>query len=117
MQRSCASELEREVYAVLGSVGASEKISRQLADDLLSLEDRGIAEVDEAAEYARIGETTSRKKSWWRLGSSRQDTERGPVWNEEVGLSAFLLKFGEGLGESFMSLILPQISRSILLYS
>ena len=97
VQRSCAGEMEREVHAVLGPFGVNENISRQLADDLLLLEHQQAAEI---GEYARTcQEITSRKKSWWRVGSSKHDTESGSKWNEEVGLTAFLIKLGEGMGE------------------
>ncbi|KAF8327577.1 VIT family-domain-containing protein [Cantharellus anzutake] len=76
VQRSCAGEMEREVHTVLGPVGVNEKISRQLADDLLALEDQ---QTREAIEYAR--------------------THPESVWNSDVGLTAFLLKFGEGMEE------------------
>jgi len=87
----------REVHAVLGPFGVNENISRQLADDLLLLEHQQAAET---AEYARTCQKiSSRKKSWWRAGSSKHDTESGSKWNEEVGLTAFLIKLGEGMEE------------------
>lgn len=35
VSRSCAGQMEREVHEVLGPVGVSEKVSRQVACDLL----------------------------------------------------------------------------------
>lgn len=35
VSRSCAGQMEREVHEVLGPVGVSGKVSRQVADDLL----------------------------------------------------------------------------------
>lgn len=79
--RSCDGEMEREVHAVLGPVGVDEKTSRAVAKCLRDVE------VDTAGE----GSTSSR--------SSASDTEGGLKWSNTVGLSAFLLKFGEGLEE------------------
>jgi VIT1/CCC1 family predicted Fe2+/Mn2+ transporter len=72
--RSCQGEMEREVTAVLGPVGVSESLCQQVAQSLrqveLSAED---LVSDSASEQLR--------------------------WSKEVGLTAFLLKFGEGLEE------------------
>lgn len=73
--RSCDGEVEREVHAVLSAVGVDEKVSRQVAHSLL--------EVESAIEH----------------GDGRQDEERGGLrWSQSVGITEFLLKFGEGLG-------------------
>jgi hypothetical protein len=79
--RSCAGEMEREVHAVLGPLGLEEKLSRQIADALLRVEE------DTA------GEGHDRQTS-----TSTHD-ESGLRWAKDVGISAFLLKFGEGLEE------------------
>jgi VIT1/CCC1 family predicted Fe2+/Mn2+ transporter len=77
--RSCDGEMEREVHAVLGAVGIDEKVSRQVAHSLL--------EVESAAEQS----------------NGHRDEERGLRWSESVGITEFLLKFGEGLGASPLS--------------
>ena len=74
--RSCDGEMEREVHAVLGAVGIDEKVSRQVAHSLLEVE--STVEQDNG-----IG-----------------DEERGLKWSQSVGITEFLLKFGEGLGAS-----------------
>ena len=74
VQRSCDGEMEREVYAVLGPVGVNEKVSQQVAHSLM--------EVESAAE---------------RNGGP-VDEERGLRWSRSVGITEFLLKFGQGLG-------------------
>ena len=80
--RSCDGEMEREVYGVLGPVGVDEKTSRMVAKCLRDVE------VDTAGE----GSSNSSR--------SRHTTEDGDLkWSSSVGLSAFLLKFGEGLEE------------------
>ncbi|KAH8101720.1 VIT family-domain-containing protein [Cristinia sonorae] len=78
--RSCDGEMEREVYGVLGPIGVDEKTSRMVARCLRDVE------VDTAGE----GSSAS---------SSHSTEEGGLKWSSSVGLSAFLLKFGEGLEE------------------
>jgi vacuolar iron transporter family protein len=78
VQRCCDGEMEREVHAVLGAVGVDEKVSRQVAHNLL--------EVESATATEQNG------------GSSPEDEERGLRWSRSVGITEFLLKFGQGLG-------------------
>ncbi|KAK7678723.1 hypothetical protein QCA50_018305 [Cerrena zonata] len=80
VSRSCDGEMEREVYAVLGPVGVDEKTSRMVAKNLRDIE------LDTDGE----GSTSS-------SGSSPEDG--GLKWSNSVGLTSFLLKFGEGLEE------------------
>ncbi|KAF9515020.1 hypothetical protein BS47DRAFT_1381693 [Hydnum rufescens UP504] len=102
--RSCLGEIQREVHAVLGPVGVDEKISRQVADSLLALED------ERARATAATAEETNavQRRSWlapglWSFGKNQakrvSDDEGGLRWSEDVGLTAFLLKFGEGMEE------------------
>ncbi|KAF8574912.1 DUF125-domain-containing protein [Ramaria rubella] len=77
--RSCAGEMEREVHAVLGPVGVDEKLSRQVAQCLRKVE------VDTSGEGA--------------TPSSISEEDGGLRWSKDVGLTAFLLKFGENLEE------------------
>ena len=78
--RSCAGEMEREVYAVLGSVGVDEKTSRAVAKCLKDV------------ECDSDGAGTARQNGGF-------DQETGDLrWRKEVGLTAFLMKFGEGKG-------------------
>jgi vacuolar iron transporter family protein len=76
--RSCSGEMEREVHAVLGPLGLDEALSRRVADALLKVEEdagsEGVAPVS-------------------------ADQEGGLRWAKDVGISAFLLKFAEGLEE------------------
>ncbi|KAH8987996.1 membrane fraction protein [Lactarius hatsudake] len=73
--RSCDGEMEREVHAVLGAVGVDENVSRQVAHNLL--------EVESTAERS----------------GGLPDEEHGLRWGQSVGITEFLLKFGEGLEE------------------
>lgn len=83
--RCCSGEMEREVHAVLGPVGVDEKLSRQVAQNLLKVE------VDEHGHGHGFN---------GRSESSVNDAEsNGLRWSKDVGISAFLLKFGEGLGK------------------
>jgi VIT1/CCC1 family predicted Fe2+/Mn2+ transporter len=78
VQRSCDGEVQREVHAVLGPVGVDQNVSRQVAINLL--------EVESAAAERSEG---------------RSDAERGLKWSQTVGVTEFLLKFGQGIGASF----------------
>jgi vacuolar iron transporter family protein len=90
--------MQREVHAVLGPVGVDEKVSRQVADSLLALEDERAGATAAAAE-----ETNAVQRRPWTFGKSQarreSDDESGLRWSEDVGLTAFLLKFGEGMGK------------------
>jgi len=78
VHRSCAGEMEREVHAVLGPVGVDEKLSRAIAKNLRDVE----IEADGVGSNGGTG-----------------DVEEGAVlrWSKDIGLTPFLLKFGEGL--------------------
>jgi len=78
VHRSCSGEMEREVHAVLGPVGVDEKLSRAVAKNLRDVEVEG----NEVGANVLNG-----------------DVEEGSVlrWSKEMGLTPFLLKFGEGL--------------------
>ncbi|KAI0703019.1 membrane fraction protein [Cytidiella melzeri] len=79
--RSCDGEMEREVFGVLGPVGVDERTSRLVAQNLRDVE------IDSQGH----GSDAS---------SSRSTLEDGGLkWSKSVGLTAFLLKFGEGLEE------------------
>jgi VIT1/CCC1 family predicted Fe2+/Mn2+ transporter len=75
VQRSCDGEVEREVHGVLGPVGVDQNVSRQVALSLL--------EVESAAAERSEGPS---------------DAEHGLKWSRTVGVTEFLLKFGEGIG-------------------
>lgn len=79
--RSCDGEMEREVFGVLGPVGVDAKTSKMVAKSLRDVE------VDSSGEGTRSG------------SSSSSEEDGGLKWSDSVGLSAFLLKFGEGLEE------------------
>ena len=80
--RSCAGEMEREVHAILGPVGLDEKLSRRVAQSLLALE------METESQNGING------------SASGGDTESNSLrWSKDVGLTAFLLKFGEGMGK------------------
>ena len=85
--RSCDGEMEREVHAVLGPVGVEESVSRAVARNLLEVE---------------IGEHTADiagHSSSSQQGSSDAESMQSLRWSDDVGVTAFLLKFGEGLEE------------------
>ncbi|KAH9988253.1 membrane fraction protein [Russula compacta] len=80
VQRSCDGEMEREVYAVLGPVGVDQGVSRQVAHSLLKVESASAVEQEQQSNGA-------------------PDEEHGLKWSQSVGVTEFLLKFGEGLEE------------------
>ncbi|KAK7449224.1 Protein ccc1 [Stygiomarasmius scandens] len=76
--RSCAGEMEREVEEVLGPVGVDEVTCRAVAKSL-----REAGGEEEASPESRTA-----------------DVETGSLrWSKDVGLTAFLLKFGQGMEE------------------
>lgn len=72
--RSCDGEMEREVHAILGPLGIKETLSRLVAEDLREVE-------DDACLAIEASEAT------------------GKYEDPNIGLTAFLLKFGEGMEE------------------
>lgn len=102
VKRSCAGELEREVTEVLGPVGVDEALCRRVAVGLMKVEDQ-IANQEEETSKAtgsREGFVQSILRSIARkprttLGGEAQSLK----FSEDVGLTPFLLKFGEGLEE------------------
>jgi len=101
--RSCSGEMEREVHSILGPIGVKEGLSRLIANDLRTVE-------EDALENSSSHSSSS--GSWWKIwkreGGIRLEEEGGKPATEagEMGLTAFLLKFGEGMGTS-----LPQSFR------
>jgi len=87
VKRSCVGELEREVYAVLGPVGVDEKASSAVAKCLTDAEPRDDSD--------RVLSTTHRGDD----EETRAGTNGGLRWSKGVGLTAFLMKFGEGKEE------------------
>lgn len=81
--RSCDGEMEREVHAVLSEVGVDEKVSRMVARNLLE---------------AEIG-SQGRAASGSRDSLASDEESNGLRWSGDMGVTAFLLKFGEGLGQ------------------
>ncbi|KAF9012011.1 VIT family-domain-containing protein [Cyathus striatus] len=79
VKRSCSGEMEREVAEVLGPVGVDDKTCREVARCLRNVED------DQQSNGALRG-----------VGD---EEGAGLRWSDEVGLTAFLLKFGQGLEE------------------
>ena len=84
--------MEREVHAVLGPVGVDEKLSRQVAQALLKVE------LDSGGQSGRNGASN---------GDAEPHVEDGGLrWSKDVGITAFLLKYGEGMGEFICTIFL-----------
>jgi len=79
VKRSCDGEIQREVAQVLGPVGVDENICSSVAKCLLDL------------ELESEGHGSDSRPSSIEDG--------GLKWSKDVGVTAFLIKFGEGLEE------------------
>ncbi|WWC70010.1 uncharacterized protein I206_103954 [Kwoniella pini CBS 10737] len=110
--RSCSGEMEREVHSILGPLGIKEPLSRLIAEDLRIVEDDlyGPGQAINGSEGIMPGsndiapETPSQKKKWglipWGGKKDVEEEEGGEKKvDEDMGLTAFLLKFGEGMEE------------------
>ena len=97
VKRSCDGEVEREVHAVLGPVGVDQSVSQRVALGLREVE----SNVDRSSGQA----------------SAPTDAEKSSL-SEPVGVTEFLLKFGEGLGArlhpSFLWLWITPIGADVL---
>lgn len=80
--RSCDGEMEREVADVLAPIGVDDKACRAVAKSLRDVE------VDEHGN----GQLVS--------GAAGDSETASLRWSKDVGITAFLLKFGQGLGAS-----------------
>ncbi|POW16177.1 hypothetical protein PSHT_06814 [Puccinia striiformis] len=119
VRRSCSGEMEREVHEVLGPIGLDESISRTVAAALLRVESEAEESTDDTMEEStahwvlRASLTVSLWIRHWiaRLdvifSEFHQASKNGlaicsdPLYRstKHVGITAFLLKFGEGLEE------------------
>lgn len=98
MERACSGQMAREVHAVLGPVGVDEKVSLQVAKNLLDAES---ASRFGSGRQSRSGSRPSSSHSVderTRLINAGPDVEEQAVYDQDVGITAFLLKFGEGMG-------------------
>ena len=78
--KSCAGEMEREVAEVLAPVGVDDKTCRAVARCL------------------RDVEVDSQGNGTLSTGGGTDPENVGLKWSRDVGLTAFLLRFGQGLG-------------------
>lgn len=97
--RSCSGEMEREVHSILGPIGVKEGLSRLIANDLRTVEEDALENPTRPS-----GSSGSWWKIWKKDGGIRLEEEGGKPATDagEMGLTAFLLKFGEGMGKSFV---------------
>ncbi|GLB40003.1 putative VIT family protein [Lyophyllum shimeji] len=87
--RSCDGEMEREVADVLGPVGVDDKTCRAVALCLKEVEEAGRRNGD--ANGHGDGDAN---------GHAPPDEETASLrWSKDVGITAFLLKFGQGMEE------------------
>ncbi|KAG0664374.1 hypothetical protein C6P46_001419 [Rhodotorula mucilaginosa] len=123
VMRSCAGEMEREVNAILSPLGVESSLSRRVAGALLSVEATLPPPQEPPSIFRQCLNAVARRPRFSsNLGSnSNGDTERSRLLpttsvsvrkddnnnggsdeddEDEKGLTAFLLKFGEGLEET-----------------
>ncbi|GAA6060298.1 hypothetical protein JCM10212_002939 [Sporobolomyces blumeae] len=120
--RSCAGEMEREVNAILSPLGVDDSLSRRVAGALLQVE-ASLPEPEAPPSLVRqVLNAVGRRPRFSNLASTSSDPERASLLPrktpatsavattsqggdeeedvDEKGLTAFLLKFGEGLEET-----------------
>lgn len=117
--RSCAGEMEREVNAILSPLGVESSLSRRVAGALLSVEATLPPPQEPPSIFRQCLNAVARRPRFSNLESNNGgggDTERSRLLptsvavrkddgsseedEDEKGLTAFLLKFGEGLEET-----------------
>ncbi|GAA5931975.1 hypothetical protein JCM3775_004202 [Rhodotorula graminis] len=109
--RSCAGEMEREVNAILSPLGVDAALSRRVAGALLSVEASlpppeappSIVRqcLNVVARRPRFSSGDSSDPERRRLLPTSSASSKGEDEDEDdKGLTAFLLKFGEGLEET-----------------
>lgn len=105
VQRSCASEMEREVHSIIGPLGIKESLSRLVTEDLRRAEDEilgigiGIVEGVDGVEGGRSSGQAAACDQEKRSKSRNFFKRTGTPSNPNRGLTAFLLKYGEGQGK------------------
>ncbi|KAM0749632.1 DUF125-domain-containing protein [Meredithblackwellia eburnea MCA 4105] len=99
--RSCAGELERETAAILSPLGIEDSLSRRVAGALLAVEATLPPPCPPQSILRQCLNAVARRPRF----STPRDEERsqllpkGDEQEDDKGLTAFLLKFGEGLEE------------------
>ena len=78
---TCIGEMEKEVFAILGPVGVDEHAARAVAKCLWDIE-RGATDTENTGTTTSIGDEEKQTTGKWK----------------DVGLTSFLLKFGQRLG-------------------
>lgn len=103
--------MEREVSAVLSPLGIEDSLSRRVAGALLSVEASLPPPAAPPSVFRQALNVVARRPRFTDLAPSSSDPERARLLPEaarkaadededEKGLTAFLLKFGEGLEET-----------------
>jgi len=90
VSRLCEGEMGRQVHEILGPVGIDEKAAQIVANELRSIE---------STRYGADGKEIRRRNNFFQ---KQTDAEKGSqleseVGDDDMGLTAFFLKFGEGL--------------------
>lgn len=101
MLRSCAGELERETAAVLSPLGIEDSLSRRVAGALLAVEATLPAPSPPPSMFRQCLTKIARRPKFSASRDEESSTLLPPKEDDgdDKGLTAFLLKFGEGLEE------------------
>ncbi|KAI5475956.1 hypothetical protein MNV49_000563 [Pseudohyphozyma bogoriensis] len=100
--RSCSGELERETASILSPLGVDDSLSRRIAGALLQVEATLPPPTAPPSIFKQCLNKIARRPKFSSFGD---DEERRALLakaeeeEEDKGLTAFLLKFGEGLEE------------------
>ena len=101
MKRSCMGEIEREVSEVLGTVGLDQSACRKVAYSLSKVEEVQRQEESTQPGFGKSLADAVARRPWkaWSANTSLSDTEKAGSSRSsqggDVGLTAFLLRFGE----------------------
>lgn len=101
IKRSCAGEIEREVTEVLGTVGLDESGCRRVAHSLMKVEQAQDANGDfkdtrEDGLFTSLLHHIARRSRRTSFDTEKSTTSSQATATGDVGLTAFLMKFGEG---------------------
>ena len=101
MKRSCAGEMEREVAEIMAPLGLNAAICRRVAGELQKVETQFVpSQPSSTTSWFRSALSSIARSPRTKLSSSEDGGHREEnlkVGSNDVGMTAFLLKFGEGL--------------------
>ena len=102
VKRSCTGELQREVTDILGVTGLDEAVCRQAAISLMRIEGENVYGSANRSIHGSQSLVSALKHLWNYIMSKesfilREEERNFKSIKDDVGLTAFLIKFGDGL--------------------